>query len=223
MFSVVLMACLFPPLIYRWLLYKDGRLRRRPLTLRNLIRHSSFGSDPVAIVRDRYRYRTQDVLQPVRRRLRQTRNYAACMDSAALREAHTCIVWNCHEGELPQLLALAAPHLRVYAVAENDEMYTVARLAAEGIENITVLTKQEFKTYVMDNKEKIRNLLEEVLPLVDFDSDFLFSELDSLGVTTILMTLADAYGIKLEAADATPKNLKTLDSIVAMVEEKLKH
>ena len=102
-------------------------------------------------------------------------------------------------------------------------MCTIARLAAEGIENITVLTKQEFKTYVMDNKEKIRNLLEEVLPLVDFDSDFLFSELDSLGVTTILMTLADAYGIKLEAADATPKNLKTLDSIVAMVEEKLKH
>ncbi|MBE6254822.1 MAG: acyltransferase [Prevotella sp.] len=258
MFSVVLMACLFPPLIYRWLIYKDGRLRRRPLTLRNLIhhssffilhssfvirhssfftlhssfftlhssfltRHSSFDSDPVAIVRDRYRYRTQDVLQPVRRRLRQTRNYAACMDSTALREAHTCIVWNCHEGELPQLLALAAPHLRVYAVAESDEMCTIARHAAEGIENITVLTKQEFKTYVMDNKEKIRNLLEEVLPLVDFDSDFLFSELDSLGITTILMTLADAYGIKLEAADATPKNLKTLDSIVAMVEEKLKH
>ena len=223
MFSVVLMACLFPPLIYRWLLYKDGRLRRRPLTLRNLILHSSFGSDPVAIVRDRYRYRTQDVLQPVRRRLRQTRNYAACMNSTALREAHTCIVWNCHEGELPQLLALAEPHLRVYAVAESDEMCTIARHAAEGIENITVLTKQEFKTYVMDNKEKIRNLLEEVLPLVDFDSDFLFSELDSLGVTTILMTLADAYGIKLEAADATPKNLKTLDSIVAMVEEKLKH
>ena len=231
MFSVVLMACLFPPLIYRWLIYKDGRLRRRPLTLRNLVRHSLLpalsgeGSEEglaLAIVRDRYRYRTQEVLQPVRRRLRQTGNYAAWTDSAALREAHTCIVWNCHEGELPQLLALAAPHLRVYAVAEDDELCAVARQASEGIDNITVMTKQEFKTYVMDNKEKIRNLLEEVLPLVDFDSDFLFSELDSLGVTTILMTLADAYGIKLEAADATPKNLKTLDSIVALVESKMK-
>ena len=69
-------------------------------------------------------------------------------------------------------------------------------------------------------KEKIRSILEEALPLVDFDSDFLFSELDSLGVTTILMLLSDEYGIKLEATDATPKNLKTLDSIVAMVEEK---
>ena len=70
-------------------------------------------------------------------------------------------------------------------------------------------------------KEKIRLMLEDALPLVDFDSDFLFSELDSLGVTTILMMLSDTYGIKLEAADATPKNLMTLDSIVAMVERKL--
>ena len=70
-------------------------------------------------------------------------------------------------------------------------------------------------------KEKIRELLEGVLPLVDFDSRFLFSELDSLGVTTILMTLSDEFGIKLEAQDATPKNLKTLDSIVEMVKRKL--
>lgn len=70
-------------------------------------------------------------------------------------------------------------------------------------------------------KETIRTLLEDALPLVDFDSDFLFRELDSLGVTTILMSLSDKYGIKLEALDATPRNLKTLDSIVAMVQRKL--
>ena len=70
-------------------------------------------------------------------------------------------------------------------------------------------------------KENIRTMLEDALPLVDFDSDFLFSELDSLGVTTILMMLSDAYGIHLDSTDATPKNLKTLDSIVALVERKL--
>jgi acyl carrier protein len=70
-------------------------------------------------------------------------------------------------------------------------------------------------------KEKIRQMLEDALPLVDFDSDFLFSELDSLGVTTILMMLSDEFSIELEAKDATPKNLKTLDSIVALVEKKL--
>ncbi|MBR6180398.1 MAG: acyl carrier protein [Prevotella sp.] len=70
-------------------------------------------------------------------------------------------------------------------------------------------------------KEKIREMLEDALPLVDFDSDFLFSELDSLGVTTILMKLADEYGIEMEASDATPKNLKSLDSIVSLVERKI--
>ncbi len=70
-------------------------------------------------------------------------------------------------------------------------------------------------------KERIRELLEDALPLVDFDSDFLFSELDSLGVTTILMVLSDEYGIRMEAADATPRNLKSLDSLVALVEKKL--
>ena len=70
-------------------------------------------------------------------------------------------------------------------------------------------------------KDKIKMMLEDALPLVDFDSDFLFSELDSLGVTTILMMLSDEFGIKLESADATPKNLKTIDSIVALVEKKL--
>ena len=35
------------------------------------------------------------------------------------------------------------------------------------------------------------------------------------------MTLASEFGITLEASDATPRNLKNLDSIVAMVEQKL--
>jgi acyl carrier protein len=70
-------------------------------------------------------------------------------------------------------------------------------------------------------KERIRTILEDLLPLVNFDSDFLFAELDSLGVTTILMALSEEFNIQLEGPDATPKNLKSLDSIVKMVEEKL--
>ena len=57
--------------------------------------------------------------------------------------------------------------------------------------------------------------------MVDLESDFLFSELDSLGVTTILMVLSEEYGIELDAKDATPKNLRTIDSIVEMVERKV--
>ena len=69
-------------------------------------------------------------------------------------------------------------------------------------------------------KEEIRTLLEEALPLVDFDSDFLFAELDSLGIATILMVLSDRDGIKLDHTDATNKNLKKRDGIVAMVERR---
>ena len=70
-------------------------------------------------------------------------------------------------------------------------------------------------------KERIIELLTGALPMVNLESDFLFSELDSLGVTTILMLLSEEYGIELEAKDATPKNLKTIDSIAERLKFKL--
>lgn len=70
-------------------------------------------------------------------------------------------------------------------------------------------------------KEDIRKKLEEILPIVDFDSDFLFQELDSLGITTILMVLSEMYGIELGHSDVTPRNFKTLDSLVELVKRKL--
>jgi acyl carrier protein len=72
-------------------------------------------------------------------------------------------------------------------------------------------------------KEEIIKLLEEALPLVNLNSDYLFSELDSLEVTHILMLLSDEYGIELTSKDATPKNLKNVDSIVKMVESKIEN
>ncbi len=70
-------------------------------------------------------------------------------------------------------------------------------------------------------KEEIRQLLEDALPLVDLDTDFLFPELDSLDIATILMKLSDKYGIKLEHSDVTPRNFKSLDSLAEMVKAKL--
>ena len=69
-------------------------------------------------------------------------------------------------------------------------------------------------------RQRIKQLLEEAILYVDFDGDFLFAEMDSLGVTTVLMILSEEFGIELSAADATPRNLKSLDSIVALVEAK---
>ena len=70
-------------------------------------------------------------------------------------------------------------------------------------------------------RDRIIELLSAALPMVNLESDFLFSELDSLGVTTILMVLSEEYDIVLDAKDATPKNLRTIDSIVEMVERKV--
>ena len=56
---------------------------------------------------------------------------------------------------------------------------------------------------------------------MDFGSDFLFSELDSLNIANILMILSDEYGITLDATDVTPRNFKSIDSLVSLVESKL--
>ena len=70
-------------------------------------------------------------------------------------------------------------------------------------------------------KERIHALLSDALPAVDFEADFLFEELDSLSVTIILFVLSKEYNIPLNAQDVTPKNFKSLDSLVKMVELKL--
>lgn len=70
-------------------------------------------------------------------------------------------------------------------------------------------------------EKDIKELLTELLPAVDFDSDFLFQELDSLGIATILYVLSNKYGILLDSDDVTPKNFRTVDSIAAMVKSKL--
>ena len=69
--------------------------------------------------------------------------------------------------------------------------------------------------------EEIKSLLKDVLPAVDFDADFLFTELDSLGVATILFVLSEKYHIILDAQDITPKNFKSVDSITNMVRAKM--
>ena len=67
-----------------------------------------------------------------------------------------------------------------------------------------------------DKKQRIRELLTDALPSVNLDSDFLFSELDSIGVVTVTVILSNEYGIELDSSDITPKNFMNLDSIASM-------
>ncbi len=70
-------------------------------------------------------------------------------------------------------------------------------------------------------REQIKSLLTEAVPSVNLESDFLFAELDSLGIVTIIMILSKEYELSLGPTDITPKNFKTLDSIVNLVQTKL--
>lgn len=69
-------------------------------------------------------------------------------------------------------------------------------------------------------EEEIKAMIEERLPLVDADSEFLFGELDSLGIAEIMMMLGERYGVELDYSDVTPKNFKSAASLAAMVREK---
>ena len=71
-------------------------------------------------------------------------------------------------------------------------------------------------------KEEIKALLMDALPMVDFDAEYLFEQLDSIAVITILTLLGQKYSIPLSVKDATPKNLISLEAIVSMVETKIK-
>jgi acyl carrier protein len=70
-------------------------------------------------------------------------------------------------------------------------------------------------------KQRIRQIMEENLPLVDVDADFLFAELSSLDITSLMMLLSDEYHVTLDSSDVTPRNFRSLDSIVNMVKSKL--
>lgn len=69
--------------------------------------------------------------------------------------------------------------------------------------------------------EEIKSTLKDVLPAVDFEADFLFTELDSLGIATILYVLSAKYHVLLDAEDVTPKNFKNIESITNMVRAKM--
>ncbi|MBQ7511537.1 MAG: MMPL family transporter [Prevotella sp.] len=135
MFAVVLMAWLFPPLIFRWLVTdRQGRYRRRPVTLRGLL-HLCRADDPYRLVSDRYRYRGVEISAAVDRRLRHLRRHPG--ELPVPRDGHLDILdegW----GETALLAALLHPDAAVTARLSDDDRLLVARYAAEDLTpNIT--------------------------------------------------------------------------------------
>ena len=132
MSSVVLMAWMLPPLLFRWLVASGGGYRRRPLSL-SLLWRKLRGEHPDApgslhdLVYDRYRYKGLAVTTAVGRSLRRHASLAADAGTQPV------AVINSGYGELPLLLALQQPSRLVYAMEADQERQLVARYSADGL------------------------------------------------------------------------------------------
>ena len=140
MFSVVLMAYLFPPLIFRWLVYAKGKERLRPLTLKNIILRGR--SQTAQLIADCYRYRGIEISTAVNRRLRNYQNKGLFqkIDEQLLPHTRTVVFMNSGWGEIALYEALQKPDIQFIAVEQEPDKTCVARHVAEGrAANITFL------------------------------------------------------------------------------------
>lgn len=150
MFSVVLMAYVFPPLIFRWLVQKNGRFRQRPISISWLIHRSPQHPRYLHyLVLDRYRYKGVEVFGAVKRNLRRTRDYAAWIgeQEIALKgmmknggtERPQIIIEHAGYGENVLLLALLHPEADLVAREEDAEKCCLMKYSFEGIiENVKI-------------------------------------------------------------------------------------
>ncbi len=76
----------------------------------------------------------------------------------------------------------------------------------------------------MNTKEELLEILEELHPEIDFESeDSLIDDklLDSFDVVTLVTEIGSAFDIELTAADMVPENFNSLDAMVDMIERML--
>lgn len=131
MFSVVLMAYLFPPLIFKWLVSDRGGFRRRPLTLARILGLRR-GDDPASLVSDIYRYKGVEISSAVNKSLADyRRNPSAWEDAMKLEEGKPTVIRNSGWGETALLLALTHPQTTIIAIEPDEERRTVAAHSAE--------------------------------------------------------------------------------------------
>ena len=121
MFSVVLMAWLLPPFLFRWLVSRHGELRHRPLTLRSLLMPHRYPQQCatgqpreayVAYVRDVYYYCGTDIVKTVRK--------ATAAPTDATEHDGQLIVPGGSYGAVALMEALAHPDLTVIAQTIDD-------------------------------------------------------------------------------------------------------
>ena len=136
MFSVVLMAWLLPPIIFRWLVSDRNGYRRRPLSF-SLFWQRLRGEQPSSeaylrhLVYDRYRYKGMAITTAVGRSLR--KGSPPIPQEELPSDDSPITIANSGWGEQALLLAMQQPSRTIIAIESDPERLLVARHSAEGI------------------------------------------------------------------------------------------
>lgn len=142
MLSVVIMAYLFPPLMFRWIMEKRGRLRRRPVTLLSLLGVRS--NAPEAVAYDRYIYKGRDIASSARRTLQALSPHIEQLKALQPSPEGFLVVDIASQGEAALLLSILHPDTEVKTVVtHSSDSHAVASGALRDFSPLLTLLPEE--------------------------------------------------------------------------------
>ena len=134
MFTVVLMAWVVPPLIFGWLVRKNGVARPEPITFGLLFRRLLKRNDAQPgtthyfhhYVIGKYTYKGFGIERETRRLLKRYDDFSTWIDGYQPAEGGEVSVIHAGRGQFPLLMALVHPELQVYAYADDADDVALA-------------------------------------------------------------------------------------------------
>ncbi|MBR6310060.1 MAG: MMPL family transporter [Paludibacteraceae bacterium] len=148
MFTVVLMAYVFPPFVFRWLVMKNGVYRKRPLSfslLGDMIfrkkRTGEKAADYRSQVLDRYRYKGVEIEMPARKLIRKYKCFAQWVDKPIT--GQNVVIANCGQGEFALFMALVHSDKEIYVFEKDENLLCIATHCFEYLHNIHVFDSSE--------------------------------------------------------------------------------
>ena len=163
MFSVVLMAYLFPPLIFNWLTKKNGKLRPHPYTLKILLRKIFIRKDRFCFesigtvhtvknalpwVSGRYLYKGREITLNSNKILRSLSAYSDLIESLHGNK-NLIVIDNAGEGELALMLALIYPETTIYcSIPDSDARDILKGSASDFVSNIIIFDDNISESYI---------------------------------------------------------------------------
>ena len=134
MFTVVLMAWVVPPLIFGWLVRKNGVARPEPITFgllfRKLLKRNDAQPGTTHFYHDyligKYTYKGFGIERETRRLLKRYDDFSAWIDGYQPAEGREVSVIHAGRGQFPLLMALVHPELQVYAYADDADDVALA-------------------------------------------------------------------------------------------------